>query len=285
MKKDIVLPGLAAAGGGLGFALRRWQLSSAFHGETGLFTHGAPATYALLGLTALLLLLLLALLWGKPEQPSDFLPAFGCPQAGQMTVLAAAGLLLLAAGLLWLKDGLGQLQLWQLTPDLERQPTQFTLAVTQLLTGLLCLPSGLAVLLLGRAAYRGGLPDLARRLSPLPTFTGLAWTFSVHMANGTQPILMRYGFTLAAAISFTLAHYYFAGFLFDRPAVRRALFFALAGVVLGLTSLADFPSLATAALTLSLALSALGFARALLGNAYGPGWPQPEPTAPNDENN
>ena len=49
MRKDIILPGLAVAGGAAGFALRKWQLSAAYHPETGLFTHGFPATYALLG--------------------------------------------------------------------------------------------------------------------------------------------------------------------------------------------------------------------------------------------
>ena len=35
MRKDIVLPALAAAGGAAGFVLRRWQLASAYQPETG----------------------------------------------------------------------------------------------------------------------------------------------------------------------------------------------------------------------------------------------------------
>ena len=50
MRKDIYLPVLALAGGIGGFFLRRWQLASAYLPEAGLFVHGAPATYALLGL-------------------------------------------------------------------------------------------------------------------------------------------------------------------------------------------------------------------------------------------
>lgn len=283
MRKDILLPGMALGGGAVCFALRRWQLSSAFREETGLFVHGAPATCALLGVTALLLVLFLVLLQGKPKRPPDFLSAFRCPQAGQMTVLAAAGLLLAAAGLLYLRDGLAQLQLWQLASPLERQSTQLTLAGTQLVTGVLCLPAGAAVLLLGRAAYRGEVPDLASRLASFPAFAGLVWTFSVHTQNGTQPVLLRYGFTLAAAVCFTLAHYYFAGFLFGRALPRRTAFFALAGTVLGLTALADFPDLSAAALILALCLSSLAFVRALLCNAYGAGWPEASP-AQEDEN-
>ena len=77
-RKDIALPGLALAGGLLCFGLRRWQLASAFHPETGLFTHGAPATWALLALTAALLLALFLLVRGERVGPDDFLPAFSC---------------------------------------------------------------------------------------------------------------------------------------------------------------------------------------------------------------
>lgn len=281
MRKDILLPGLALAGGGLGFALRRWQLVSAFQSELGLFTRGAPATYALLAVTAGLFLMFFALLQGKSKKPTDFIPAFRCTQAGQMTVLAAAGLLFFAAGLLNLRDGAVQLQVWQLTSIEDRQSTQLTLTFLRLTQGALCLPSGAAVLLLGRAAYRESLPDPACLLAPFPAFAGLAWTLSAHMDNGTQPVLMRYGFLLFAAICFTLALYYVAGFLFNRPCPRRAAFFALAGVTLGGAALVDGLPLSTSALLLAFTLSSLGFAYGLLGNVFGPDRPeQPQDETP-----
>ena len=64
MRKNIILPALAVAGGAAGFLLRRWQLASAYQPDTGLFVHGAPATGALLGLTALLMV------WTTSSQPS-----------------------------------------------------------------------------------------------------------------------------------------------------------------------------------------------------------------------
>ena len=36
MRKDILLPGVAVAGGAAGFLLRRWELSTAFEPDTGL---------------------------------------------------------------------------------------------------------------------------------------------------------------------------------------------------------------------------------------------------------
>lgn len=282
MRKDIILPGLALVGGAAGFLLRKWQLSSAFHEETGLFTHGSPATYGLLGVIALALILFLLLLAGKTNIPRDFLPAFGSPEAGQMTVWAAAGLLFLAAGLLNLMEGGQLLQLWQATSPLDRDPTQLTLAGARVLGALLCFPAGAGVLLMGRSAYRWEVPESLGYLASMPAFAGLLWLFSTHLEHGTEPVLMRYGFTLSAAAFLMLAHYYFAGFLFERPRPRRALFFALSGIVLGLTSLADGLSLGLSVLTLAFLLSALGFARALLVSAYGSGWPDRMPSGAED---
>ena len=61
MRKDIILPALALTGGLAGFLLRRWQLASAYLPEAGLLVRGAPATFVLLGLIALLALVFLAL--------------------------------------------------------------------------------------------------------------------------------------------------------------------------------------------------------------------------------
>lgn len=282
MRKDIILPGLALAGGAAGFALRKWQLISAFHPETGLFDHGAPATYALLALVALMGVLFLLLLRGEIKRPDDFLPAFRCPQSGQMTVWAAAGLLFFASALLLFMDGAQQFQVWQYTPPLERDPTQFTLVIAKLLTGLLSLPAGAALLLMGKSAYRGCVPDTLGYLAPMPAFAGLVWLFFTHLEHGTEPILMRYGFTLSAAALLMLAHYDFSGFLFGRCHPRRALFLGLLGTVVGLTALADGRSLAVTVLTMAFVLSALGFSRALLVNCFGPSWPERMPSGAQD---
>ena len=278
MKKDMILPGLAVVGGAAGFALRKWQLTAAFHPETGLFTHGAVPTYLLMGLTVLLLLAFLLGVQGKLEMPKDFLPSFACPQPGQMTLWAAAGLLFFASGLINLVEGAQLFQLWQVTPASDRDPTQLTFTVSRLLCALLCLGSGASLLMMGKSAYRGELPASLGLFAPLPAFSGLLWLFATHLEHGTEPVLMKYGFTLAAAALLMLGHYYVAGFLFGRPRPRRALFFSLYGVVLGLTSLADGLSLGLSVLTAAFVLSALAFSRALLGNCFGPFWSRRMPS-------
>ncbi len=277
MRKDIFLPALAVAGGAAGFFLRRWQLASAYLPETGLFVHGAPATLALLALTGLLALAFLLAVLKKKEGLDDFLPAFSSPGTGQMTVFAAAGLLLMAAGIVGLFSGLRTIQLWQLAPE----EYQLSTLATRLLAAALCLPAGNAVLLMGRMAYRGELDKLACFLSPFPALAALVWLFSTHLEHGTEPVLMKYVFGLFAALLLTLAHYCVAGFLYGKPHPRRTLFFALTGVALGITSLADGPDLFTAVATAAFSLSALGFARALLA---GP-WPERMPPPEEEEQN
>ena len=274
MRKDVALPALALAGGVAGFFLRRWQLASAYRPDTGLFVHGAPATYALLGLVTLLAVLFLLLLWKQREGLDDFLPAFGSPGAGQMTLFAAAWILLLAAGGLGVMDGFQALQLWRAYPEMY----QLSLPGSQLLTGALCAAAGFGVLFMGRMAYRGELSEQMCFLVPVPALAALVWLFSTHLKHGTEPVLMKYVFTLFAALLFTLAHYYAAGFLYDKPRPRRTVFCALMGTAVGIISLADRPDRFTAVATAAFALSALALARALLG---GP-WPERMPPAEED---
>ena len=74
MRKEIILPGLALGGGLAGFGLRRWQWLSAYDAQTQLYLHGAPATFALLALTALLVLAFLVLCHGKGGRRDSWTP-------------------------------------------------------------------------------------------------------------------------------------------------------------------------------------------------------------------
>ena len=275
MKEDVALPALALVGGAVGFFLRRLQLDAAYQPDTGLFVHGSPASYALLGLTAMMTVLFLIFLWKRWEGPDDFLPAFGSPSSVQMTLFAAAGILLGAAGILGTVNGFKALWLWRASPAMY----QLSLPASQLLTGALCVAAGFGVLSIGRMAHRGNLAECF--LAPFPALAALMWLFSTHLKHGTEPVLMKYVFTLSAALLLTLAHYYAAGFLYGRPRPRRTVFCALMGTMLGITSLADRPDWFTAAATAGFALSALALARALLG---GP-WPERMPPAKEDMDN
>ena len=161
---------------------------------------------------------------------------------------------------------------WRGNPELY----QLSLPASQLLAGGLFVLAGFGVLSMGRMAYRGELNSVGCRLASFPALAGLVWLFATHLKHGTEPVLMKYGFGLFAALLLTLAHYCVAGFLYGKPRPRGTLFFALTGVALGITSLADGPDLFTAAATAAFSLSALGFARALLAGPWPERIPPPE---------
>ncbi len=268
MRKDILLPGLAVAGGAACLSLRQWQLATAYDGQTQLFTHSAPVSWVLLLLTAALVAALAALVQGG-SAPKDFLSAYRCPVPLYMAGMAAAAFLFFGAGVLGLLSGLEELSLWRADPDSQL----LTYPASLLLCALTCFPTGLASLQLGKGAYRGHPSPVCSLLSLSPPFTGLVWLFASHLGHSTDPVLMGYGFSLAAAALLMLAHYETAAFFHRRPHPRRALFFALSGVLLGLTSLGDGLSLFLMALTAAFLLSALSGAAALAHNLFGPPWP------------
>jgi len=272
MRKDMFLPGLAVGCGMLGFGLRWWQWTAGYDPESQLFQAGHPSTYGLLLLAAAGLALLLLLLRDIPKTTPDTDP-FRCPAPLYMTAMTAAALLFLAAGALGLLEGMGQLALWRAAPD--SHPLTYPAAL--LLCALLCFPSGAATLLLGHSAYRGKPSAAMPLLINFPPLAALAWVFASHLVSGTDPILLRYGVALTAAVFLLLAHYYVAAFFHEQPHPFRTAFTALLGVALGLASLADRPALFQYAMTGACALSALANTCVLLRSCYGPPWPEQLP--------
>ena len=279
MGKYVALPALSVAGGLTAFVLRRWQLASAYDAETQLFRSGSPATYTLVCLVALLALVFLLTVRKKGDTPQDFLPAFRCPSPLFMAGMAAAAFLFLGASALTLMEGMDQLSLWRADPA----STPLTYPASLVLCGLLCFPSGIGTLVVGRGCYRGNCPPAASLLALFPPMATLVWLFASHLVHGTDPALLGYGFTLAAVAAMLMALYYAAAFFHGRPCPARTVFFSLLGVVLGLLSLADAPAPFHLALTGACLLSCLSYACALLRNLFGPPWPERMPSGAQEE--
>lgn len=269
MGKSIVLPGLAVLGGVLGFGIRRGQWAVSYDSTTQLFLPGHPITIGLILLMAVLVLAFLLLLRGIPH-PKAGLSPFRCPSPTYMTLMAASGLLFLGSGALGLLEGLDQLTLWRANPDSQ----VLTYPMALILCALLSFAAGPATLMLGRSAYRGEASSNLSVWVNLPPLAGLVWVFASHLAHGTDPALLGYGISLAAAVFLLLAHYEGAAFFFDRSHPFRAAFSALLGSTLGLISLADALSPFQMALTIAFVLSALANTWALLHNTFGPPWPK-----------
>ena len=87
MRKEILLPAVAVAGGGAGFVLRRWELATAFEADTGLPIPGTPATLALIALSVAMAAVLALLCRGKYPSFTGYDEAF---QAKGNTLYATA---------------------------------------------------------------------------------------------------------------------------------------------------------------------------------------------------
>lgn len=267
MRRDIFLPALAVAGGGLGFLLRMWQLETAVDPITQLFYPMAPAT---LGLTALTVMMALAfaLCCRTKDCPADYATAFHAPSTLLLTLNTTGGLLLLAAAALCMLEGAAQLYLWRLSPD------RILFPAVLLLTAVLCVPAGIAALVLSKGNYRLRLPRIFPILTTFPAYASLGWLIFVYQQHSRDPVLPRYAWSLISAVCVTVGLYLCSAYAYRRRKPKLCLFTSLMGVYLNVLSLADRPAPAAMALMGAFTLLLLGSSSALLRSCFGPIWPR-----------
>lgn len=241
MGKKILLPAAALLGGGAGYALRRWQLSTGFEPDTGLAIPGVPAAVALVVCTAVVALLALALCWswkGGGECESAF--AGARDNTLFVTAAVAAGVLFLAGAVLevpGLQEAIAQAQTGE--NALTRAAGRI-LPPLRIVLGALAAP---CAILWGRALFRGeaamkenvGLLELCLLLC-----VSLVSDYQKHSAD---PVMMNYAYEVLAMVCVLLALYYLAGYSFQSGKPRRCLFFCVMGCYFSLVALADGGSL------------------------------------------
>ena len=255
--KRVLLPALALCGGAAGFCLRKWQWLSAYDRETELFIEGAPATYALLGLLAALVIFLLVAVGTAKAEKITLPPA--CPDPMYMCLMVMGGFLFLGAGVLGLLEGMSLMEQYR-----AGMAMMASYPAALLLCGGLCLVSSLCTIVVGKAAYRPGTTSGAGLWAAIPPFAMLVWLFATHQEHATDPILMRYGIYLAAAGLLLMAHYDVAAFYQNHRHTRRFLFCALLGTALAITAMADGLTMFQMAMAAACVLSGLGQCVALL---------------------
>ncbi len=203
----------AAAGAAAGFALRRWQLRTAFdalgQAEPG---HLSSLLLALLCAAATVALAVLSARL-TPREGYEETFSSGAPE---LAVSVAAALSLLASNALLLRAG----------------PTRLWFAIDAL--GLL---AGLCIALSAAQRYRGTVPPLPVHLLPClyftlrPVFTFRSWSM--------DPIVQDYCYKLFASIAVMLATYHLGGFCLGKGRRRLSAFWCLTGTVFSAVALAD----------------------------------------------
>ena len=225
MRKELLIPAVAVAGGAAGFALRRWELATGFVPDTGLPIPGAPSNLALIALSAAMAALLALLcLAGRGHSLAGYRQAF---QAEGCTAYAGAGtlsgFLLLAAGAL-----------------MAAQPlTGGQVVYTRLITAALALVAGVCVILTVRDNFRGlGSGKYSFKLL-MPAYAYCVWLIAAYQVRAGDPVRLDYVYELFAIITSLLGLYSAASFSFERGRVLPASLFSLLGVYFSLVTLAD----------------------------------------------
>lgn len=223
MRKEIVAPAVAVAGGAVGFALRRWGLGAGFEAGTGLPISGAPSHLALIALSVAVAAVLALLCRGKKPALTGYGQAF---QAKGSTLYAAAGTLsafLLLGGAMMLGQPL----------------LGGALVFTRLITGALAVAAGLCVTATVRDNYRGGGSGKYSFKLLMPAYAFCVWLIAAYQVRAGDPVQLDYVYELFAIIAGLLGLYGAASFSFERGRTLFTGLFSLLGVYFSLVTLAD----------------------------------------------
>lgn len=266
MRKEMLLPAVAVAGGLAGFGLRWWELNTAFEAETGLPLAGAPASLALIALSAVVAVALLVLsLTAKYPEFQSYGQAFS---AKGNTLYAMAGvlsgfLLIGGAGLMVFDFAVGANPVY-----------------TRLIVAVMAVASGLCVMRTVQSNFKGTGGGKYSVALLIPAFTFCVWLIAAYQVRAGDPVQMDYVYELFAIIAGLLGLYYIAGFSFEKGRSGLAVFFSLLGVYFSLVTLADRHDWGTVALYGFTILYLLTSSVLLLHNAA-----RPLPAAEPDEKN
>lgn len=264
MKKHILAPLVAIVGGVVGCALRVWGLVAGFEADTGLPISGAPSTWALILLSVAMVVALFLLVRRIPAAPASIQYGQAFYAEGNMpymicTVLAAFALLV--AGV------------WMALAFLRGSNP----SIIRLILAVLCFLSAFCVLSAGKNNYRGEVGGKYSAVLLMPAYTCCLWLIAAYQVRAGDPVQLDYIYELFAIIAALLGLYYTAGFSFDRPKPRRAVFFSLLGAYFSIVTMADRHDLAFVLLYCFTILAPLASATVLMKNLHGPLPPVPAP--------
>lgn len=235
MRKNIFPLVLALAGGGVGFALRKWQLATGFEPDTALAIPGATSALALMGFSLFMLLLFLPFS-RKVAKRLSWETAYA---AGRQNNLAVV-LLILAAMLLLTSAGLDVLNssVNGLTATGETAIARAVSAALPPLRMFLCAIALPAVFFWARAITRGeGGNESVAVLVPCLVYC--VWLISVYQLRSSDPVVQDYLYDVLAIVLSLLGLYFIAGPSFENGKPRLAVYFSLAGIYFSLVTLAD----------------------------------------------
>ena len=243
MRKKILPPILAILWGGVGLALRKWQLASGFEPDTGLPIPGAPAAIALLVWSVLLIpvLILLCRDLGPARPSTQALDARG-NSLFLTAVVTGAFLLLVSAG----AEAVTLSATYRASLSLlaDGETLGWTAAAMPPLRILLCAAGFPCALAWGQRLARQSEKTRENLVLLELCLLFCVWLISDYQIRAADPVTEDYMYAIFAIVCGLLGLYYIAGWSFQTGKLRRTVVFCLLGPYFSMVTLADSHSLA-----------------------------------------
>lgn len=225
-KSAVVMPLVALIAGALGFIIRYLEVTTVFDSETGLAERGSPISYALIGLTLLVIagaILFAALSSGKYRAESEFVEAFAPRGFLYIVVSFLIGFAWLAAVVLYYLN----------------ISAVDSVSVIDWVFVFLSALSAISVIFMARAAYKGKGGSEVLLFSVVPAIFFCFWLIILYKNNAANPVLLSYCYLTLAIAAAALSSYFTAGFVFNKAGCGKAIFCYLLSVYFSVVVLAD----------------------------------------------
>lgn len=262
MRKEILLPALALAGGGAGFLLRRTELDAAYDPVSRLMSMDHPATWILMGLAAVMLAVFVLACRGAEKRNNTPRQWFCAPEDPVyiMLTVSASLILLIAAGF----------AARELLHARER-------TVMKIVSVALSVLGALGALAAGRCSYRNEWSEYVPLQLMGPAFCALVWLIVGYQAHAREPEIQLFAWQILAGVSVVMALYNQVSLSLNKCRLWSVCVPGLMGIFLSLVTLADSGSLTMKTVNLFSALYLTAQMYLLLRNAFGAPWPERMP--------
>lgn len=229
MGKNFVVPLIALLGGFVGYALRTWQLRTAFEPESLLPIPASPATWTIVIFSVLMACLFVFLSLPRKQKDHSALLYQQAMQIHSILYLALfliAGLATLYGAFLYYRGSFSMLQ--------DQPQTN----VLQLIFAVVAALAGLSLLFFAFRQYQERKLQYSMTQLIL-TFSSCLWLMVSYQRWAKDPFTLNYLFILLAIMIGMLAHYFIATYAFGSSRLHFVYLFSSSAIFFSITALAN----------------------------------------------
>lgn len=211
--------------GVFGFFIRKRELETVFDPGTGLAQSYAPISLALIALSAVVGLVLIAVLLsiGKVQAGDSYTKAFGSRGPFPFFISFLICIVMLAGSAMYLYDMF----------------RTASIPVPELVFVVLAVFSAFSILTLSHSVYKGKSGSEVPLCSIVPIAFLCFWLILAYRSRAADPVILDYVYEMLALVLSILGFFYSAGFAYRRLKPRRLIFFSNAAVYMCIVTLAD----------------------------------------------